>query len=544
MSEPTANLFGRVRDWWQRVRGGGGAGARDRRRWAPYGFLLAVILFLATASAYVVTRRLDVYVQVGAALTLLSVLAGILLDPALVRRALTGRQARYGGNAVLISLAFLGILVVVNYLAYANPLRADLTEDQEFSLSPETLLTLSGLQSPVQIIGFYGSSLRGSQENIRPLLDSYRANSDNLVSYEFMGDPDAEPIAARRYGVTRDGSLVVIIGEASEVVPFPSEEEITSALIRLANPADRKIYFLTGHGERDIEETGEGGVSDVRAALEAKNYEVGTLNLLVETEVPEDALAVIVAGPTFPLTQGEADLLTGYLDGGGSLVLLQQPRAETRFGSAEDPLEAYLAQTWGIALNDDLVIEPGSQNAVWAIAFSYTRHAITTRMQNVVAVLPSARSLTVSPLEDVSLTQTPLAFTSEFAWGETDLSFAETGIAPSQDQEGETSGPLALAAVADNGVTGSRVVVFGDADFAANRFFSQLGNGDLIINSIDYAAGQENLISLTPRPATQRFVIPPSTQALGLIILTTVGLMPGAVVVLGVWVWWQRRRRL
>jgi hypothetical protein len=71
-----------------------------------------------------------------------------------------------------------------------------------------------------------------------------------------------------------------------------------------------------------------------------------------------------------------------------------------------------------------------------------------------------------------------------------------------------------------------------------------LGNGDLIINSIDWAAGQENLISLTPRPATQRFVVPPSTQALALIILTTVGLMPGAVVVLGVWVWWQRRRRL
>jgi ABC-type uncharacterized transport system involved in gliding motility auxiliary subunit len=543
MSESKPNLFNRVRGWWRRVRGGGEREARDWRRWAPYGYLLAVILLLATASIYAINRRFDAYVQVSAALTLLAVSGAILAHPALVRRALTGRQARYGSNAALISLAFLGILIVVNYLAYANPLRADLTEDQDFSLAPETLLTLSGLQSPAHIIGFYSSSLRGSQESIRPLLDSYRVKSDGLVTYEFI-DPDAEPIPARQYGVTRDGSMVVIIGEASEVVQFPSEEEITSALVRLANPEDRKVYFLTGHGERDIEETGEGGISEVRAALEAKNYEVAALNLLVEGEIPADALAVIVAGPNIPLTQPEAVLLAGYVDDGGSLVLLQQPRVETRFGSEPDPLETYLDQTWGIALDDDLVIEPRSQNALWAIAFSYTRHDITTRMQNVAAVLPSARSVTVTLLDDFAVTQTPLAFTSDFAWGETDMGFVDTGIAPSQDAEAEASGPLALAAVADNSSTGGRVVVFGDADFASNLLFYQLGNGDLIINSIDWAAGQENLISLTPRPATQRFVVPPSTQALALIILTTVGLMPGAVVVLGVWVWWQRRRRL
>jgi ABC-type uncharacterized transport system involved in gliding motility auxiliary subunit len=540
MSESKASLLERLRRWWKRVRGE--VGTRDHRRWAPPTYLLALVLLLVTASTYAVTRRFDIYVQVGAALTLLAILGGILLDPALVRRALTGRQARYGSNALLISLAFLGILAVVNYLAYANPARADLTEDREFSLAPETLLTLSELQSPAHIIGFYSSNALGSQDNIRPLLDSYRDKSNGLVTYEFI-DLEADPVAARQYGVTRDASIVVVIGDASEVVTSPSEQEITSALVRLANPEDRKVYFLTGHGERDIEQTDESGISQVRADLEAKNYQVDTLNLLTDPHVPEDALAVIVAGPTFPLTQQEADLLASYVDGGGSLVLLQQPRAETRFGDAPDPLETYLAQTWGISLDDDLVIEPGSQNALWAIAFSYTQHAITTRIQNVAAVFPSARSLTVSPVQDPTVDQTPLAFTSNFAWGETDLSFVNTGIAPSQDPASEAGGPLALAAVAENSTSHARVVVFGDADFASNRFYVELGNGDLIINSIDWAAGQENLISLTPRPSTQRFVVPPSSQVLALIILTTVGLMPGAVVVVGVAVWWQRRRR-
>jgi ABC-type uncharacterized transport system involved in gliding motility auxiliary subunit len=543
MSEPSSNLRERVRAWWGRVRGGGSPQARDRRRWAAVGYLVAVVALLATGAYYAVSRLPDLYVQLGAALTVLALLAAILLDPGLVRRALTGRQARYGGNALVISLAFLGILAVVNYLAYANPVRADLTEDQDFSLAPETRLLLSELQAPAHLIGFYSPDSRGSQESLQPILDAYRIYSDGLVTYEFV-DPVADPLAAREYGVTRDGSLVVAIGDASEVVAFPSEQEITSALVRLANPEDRKVYFLIGHGERDIEETGDSGFSEVRGALEAKNYDVATLNLLVDPQIPEDALAVVVAGPTLPLTAEEGQLLSTYLDGGGALVLLQQPRVETRFGDTSDPLETYLSETWGITPADDLVIEPRSQNFIFAIAFSYADHAITSRMQNLAAYFPAARSLTVTPLADSSVSQTSLAFSSEYAWGETDLGFLDTQTQPEFDEANDTAGPLALAAVAENLTAGSRVVVIGDSDFASNQYFYQLGNGDLIVNSIDWAAGQENLISLTPKPATQRLVVPPSTQVMALIVLTTVGLMPGSVVVLGVWVWWTRRRRM
>jgi ABC-type uncharacterized transport system involved in gliding motility auxiliary subunit len=443
----------------------------------------------------------------------------------------------------VISLAFLGILVIVNYLAYANPVRADLTEDQNYTLAPETLLAVSDLQSPVEIIGFYSSELRGSQENLRTLLDSYRVASDMTIDYRFV-DTYADPVSVSQFGVTRDGSVVVAIGGASEVIPFPSEQEITSAIVRLANPEDRKVYFLTGHGERDIEEAGEAGFSQVREALESKNYEVAPLNLLVDPQVPEDALAVIVAGPTFPLGQEEVDLLAAYLEQGGALVLLQQPRVETRFGDAPDPLESYLTESWGITLADDLVVEPRSQNFLNAIAFSYAEHPITTRMQNLAAVFPAARSITVTPTESATLTQTRLAFSSEYSWGETDLGFLDTQTLPEYAEGDETLGPLTLAAVAEEGMTGARVAVVGDVDFGSNRYFLQLGNGDLLVNSIDWTSGQESLISLTPKPATQRFVVPPSSEVLALIILTTVVLMPGAVVVLGVWTAWQRRRRV
>jgi ABC-type uncharacterized transport system involved in gliding motility auxiliary subunit len=65
----------------------------------------------------------------------------------------------------------------------------------------------------------------------------------------------------------------------------------------------------------------------------------------------------------------------------------------------------------------------------------------------------------------------------------------------------------------------------------------------LLINSIDWAAGQESLISLTPKETTQRFVVPPSRQVALLIALVTVIGIPGAVVALGVSTFVRRRRQ-
>jgi ABC-type uncharacterized transport system involved in gliding motility auxiliary subunit len=516
---------------------------RDLRPLALPAYGLGLVALLATAGWYAVNRAFDVYVRIGLIVAVLAVAAGILVDPERVRRALTGRQARYGSNALLISLAFLGILVVVNYLAYANPVRSDLTEDQEFTLTPETLLTISRLPGPVVVKGFYSPELESSRQTAQRLFDQYRIHSDGKLSYEFI-DPYENPVAANDLGVTRDGSVVVIYGEASEVVLFPDEQGITSALVHLANPEARKVYFLTGHGEMDSEGVDDYGLSQLRQALESKNYEVGTVNLLVDSAVPEDALAVVMAGSTHPVSEEEAALLQEYVEAGGALVVLMQPRAETEFGTADDPLAAYLSETWGIGIDDDLVVEPNSSNFLVAVSFRYGSHAITERLGNLASVFPAACSLTLSPDPDGRRSLTGLVFTSDNAWGETDLGFLDTQDLPEFTEGADPEGSLALAVAGESTSVEGRVAVICDADFATNAIFTQLANGDLVVNTVDWAAGQEGLIDLTPKPSTSRYVVPPSVQATGLIILTTVVLLPGAVVVLGVYVWWSRRRRV
>lgn len=509
-----------------------------RTRLAPVAYALAGVALLATAGWAIVNRQLDVYVQVGLGAAIVLAAAGALLDPVRLRAALGGRQARYGSNAVLVSLAFAGILAVLTYLAITNTRQLDLTEDKAYTLTTESQLVLAGLAQPVELIGFYTPEASASRDAIRPLLEQYRLGGGGKLSYRFV-DPRSDPVSADRYGVTRDGSVVVAMGEASEVTSIATEKDITEALVRLANPEARKVYFLVGHGEHDLQSAEAAGFSQVRAALESKNYEVATLSLVSQASVPDDARAVIIAGPTIAIPQAEVDRLSAFLAEGGSLVVLVDPVLSQAEGMDGDALLPYLADAWGVEVRPDLIVDLRSDQPLAAVADQYASHPITERLGNLVSYFPGARSL---GLAEEAQTMVPLVITGSDSWGKAD---PETMTGGSLDfvPEADTAGPLTIVVVGEQSDRKARLAVFGDSDFASNADFFSYANGDLLINTIDWASRQESLISLTPKQSTPRFVTPPTAQAVGLIFLVTVIVIPGAVVAAGMYVWFSRRRR-
>lgn len=510
-----------------------------RTRLAPVAYALAGISVLATAGWAIVNRQFDATVQVGLGLAIVLAAAGALLDPARLRAVLGGRQARYGSNAVLVSLAFAGILAVLTYLAITNTKQLDLTEDKQYTLTTETQLVLAGLKDPVELIGFYTPDASASRDAIRPLLDQYRLSGGGKLSYRFV-DPRSDPVSADRYGVTRDGSVVVAMGEASEVTSFATEKDITEALVRLSNPEARKVYFLVGHGERDLQSAEAAGFGQVRAALESKNYEVANLNLVSQAGVPDDARAVVVAGPTIAIPQAEVDRLKAYLAQGGSLVVLLDPVLTQADALRGDALVPYLKEVWGVEVRPDLIVDLRSDQPLAAVADQYASHPISERLGNLVSYFPGARSLALT--EGAALTMLPLVITGSDSWGKAD---PETLAGGSLDfvPESDNAGPLTIVVVGEQATQKARLAVFGDSDFASNADFFSYANGDLLVNTIDWASRQESLISLTPKQSTPRFVTPPTAQAVGLIFLLTVVVIPGVVVAAGVYVWLSRRRR-
>jgi ABC-type uncharacterized transport system involved in gliding motility auxiliary subunit len=234
------------------------------------------------------------------------------------------------------------------------------------------------------------------------------------------------------------------------------------------------------------------------------------------------------------------DAISAYLQKGGGVVVMEDPTVVTNSGASADPLADYLSNTWGISLDNDIIVDTNSQSGFEAIAASYGSSTITDKLLQTVSIFPNARSLQLkAPNSDI--TQVALVQTGPQSWGEMDLAALKTK-GPTFDPKVDRAGPLTIAATAQSAQMNSRVVVFGNSSFGRNLNFGAYANGKLLVNSIDWASQQGNLINLTPRTPSTSFLVPPSALVMNAIALSSILLLPALFVVAGGVVWFSRRR--
>jgi ABC-type uncharacterized transport system involved in gliding motility auxiliary subunit len=506
-------------------------------------FFLGLMRGLLSMQVFTGLQATDInrYLAVSGGLIILGLAAYAIMEPDRVRRFFTGRQARYGSNALIMSIAFLGILIVGNILAFQNPLKIkDLTEDKVNTLSPELVTALGKLPQKVTATAFF--SQNSPTDTADKLLSNIKANSKGKFDYQFI-NPDRDPQAAKNAGITGDGKILLQMGDHKEIVAGASETEILKGILRLLNPGNNVVYFVTGHGERDIQQGGDASMARAKTTLENKNYTVKPLNLLADNKIPGDASVIVIAGPVKPVSDNEVKLLKEYLDKGGSLIVMEDPLPLTQYGDAKDPLADMLAQDWGITFDNDIVIDLNSpQPTTAAAAFYDNSHPVTVNMNNLVTFFPFTRSLKLAKSTD-KVTLTSLVQTNERSWGETDFKSLTQGGGQVGLDPGEVQGPLTLAVAGQNTTTKGRVVVFGTSAFAVDTNFDAYGNGDMFVNSVDWTAEQENLANINPKTPTERtFKVPGQFQWIA-ILLGSVFIIPGLVVFAGVSTWLSRRRQ-
>jgi ABC-type uncharacterized transport system involved in gliding motility auxiliary subunit len=506
--------------------------------------LLGIVRGLVAVQAFTVANvdRLNQAIIVAVGITIVAIAVYAIIEPERVRHFITGRQARYGSNALVMTVAFVLILGLVNVL-FTNPKfnlnrTRDVTENKTNTLAPETMAALKSLPEIVTATAFFSAS---DPTSASELLNKVKNNSNGKFDYKFV-NPDLNPQAAMEAGITGDGKILLQMGDKSAIVAAATEQEMLKGLLRLLNPNSSVIYFLTGHGERDMQESGDTSMTRAASTLRSKNYSVKPLNLLADNKIPEDARVIVIAGPTKPVSADEVKLLKEFTDKGGSLIVMEDPTALTDFGTEGDPLAEMLSKDWGINFDNDVVIDLNSASPTIATAASYdTSHPVTVNMNNLVSFYPFTRSLSVSdPGNGDIITQ--LVRTNDRSWGETDFAtLAQGGQVGRSDNE--TLGPLTLAVAGEDPNTKARLVVFGTSEFASDQIFDRLGNGDMFVNSVDWAAEQENLASITPKNTTERSYNPPSQLYGIMIFLTSIFLIPGLIVLGGASTWFSRRRQ-
>jgi ABC-type uncharacterized transport system involved in gliding motility auxiliary subunit len=347
----------------------------------------------------------------------------------------------------------------------------------------------------------------------------------------------------------------------NEKATSDGEQEMTNALIKVVQGRQPKVYFTQGHGEKDTASSDRGGYNAISGALTSGNFVVDKIVLAQATAVPADADVVIVAGPKTDFLGPEIDLLKSYLARGGKVLLLLDPVIK-----ADQPQPAglqALLKDWGIEAGNDVVLDVsgmgkliGTDESV-PVAASYPSHAITDNFQLLTAY-PLARSM--SPIEGGANGRTAqrIVETSRSSWAETNLK-GLNGSEPAKLDEADKKGPVSLAAAVSGGATATppaeaskdanaanakkpetRIVAFGDSDFASNAALGVQGNRDLFLNAVNWLAQQENLIAIRPKDPEDRRITLTSDQERRIFYLTVL-IVPGLVLLAGVQTWWRRR---
>ena len=391
---------------------------------------------------------------------------------------------------------------------------------------------------PVQVQAFFSSQI--SPDAAKNLLDTYKYYGKGKFDYQ-MVDPNANPIQAQQAKITRDGTIVFTLQGRTEQVTSVAEMDFTSAILRLTNPGKRSVYFLTGHGEADVDPQAAASLSQLNATLTAKNYTVGTLNLLSDPKVPDQTLAVVIAGPLANLSDQEVKILKTYLDAGGGLVYLSEPPYFMKSAGQPNPFDQYITQNWGVDFGNNIIVDPDVQPPSVTYAKTFGTHPITSKLNNLAVFFPTAHSVNPAKNIPANISQTVLVKTSENAWGETDLANLDKAIA--FDPKTDLPGPVSVAIAATDQTSNAKIVVIGDVIFATDKSFQSYGNSDVIINAIDWVAKQDNLLNLTPKNVTNRSLVPPQGLTIGLILLVVVFVIPGLVILMGIANWFQRRSK-
>jgi len=519
-----------------------------RRESHPYTRLLSVTGLIILVVGLVVMLLLP-QIKLAAwgvmALGVVLLVAALVLDFRRVSGALTGRRGRLGAGTTLMASLFVGITVLINGISVTAFQRFDTTRLAQFTLTQETKDVLTKLDEPVKAICFFVPSKDqyGLTAYAESLLVEYQTYTKDL-KIEVV-DPDEHPDRARQYQIVEYQSVVFESGDRHRIVPpsqiiqfsdqgvpqqVEAEHAFTSALLEVTGVAQKKVYFVTGHGEASL----DGNYSTVLRGLRDDLYIVDTVNLLTDPTIPADTSVLVLAAPQKPLSSTEVDAISKYLEDGGQALILTNPDYPDGLNELLAPYAVQLGQgtvidrASSVAPRKDMPLVTAQRNY-----FSQTLGiAMTTYFPGAVGVLPV----------DTETEYPPLVYTTTDSWLQKDFDSTKD---PVFNKDTDVQGPIAIgvviaAAKSDQQKKLTRLIVIGDSDFASNEHFSQVNNGDLFLDSVSWLAEETQLISIHRAALPFRRLAVRPEQA-NFITYSGLALPPVLVLLIGAIVWWYRR---
>ena len=464
--------------------------------------ILSVVVSLVLL-VLVPNSRIFSYILLGLGFALLTM--SLVVSRRRLAASVTGRQGRYGANTILMILAFLAIVAILNFVAFDNPARLDVTSTKQFSLAPRTVEILQNLEQDIEAIAFFDETdelQKESVEAVENMLHAFAINSDRF-SYDVV-NLDVEPARARDYRVNQHGQVAFVnsdppegdgtpvfevvfgaihipgdptVGQADQFFANPElepqtgqviesdrnslEQRFVTPLLQVSGSGEKTVFFLTGHGERNsVSPTEENGYLLAAELLRSEGYRVETLDLQTKTLVPRQTgetqdeplnenevspTLIVVAGPQKNLLPDEEEVLSQYLKDGGRMLLLLDPETP-------DSFRAFL-EKWGLSLGKGNIIDQEEFIGEERTPFisQYNPNVVLTETLGR-TFFPGVTSITAGEEipsvqvegQEIPLVEfTVLAATSSNSW------LIEDANRTDPDEDIDTRGPLFIVVLAD-----------------------------------------------------------------------------------------------
>jgi ABC-type uncharacterized transport system involved in gliding motility auxiliary subunit len=515
----------------------------------------SLVLFVtAGITAYLVSGTPLLW-QVSLALAAACFAGGAWIGRGSIKHSFSRRTTRYGLNSLLMTGVVLAIVVTLNLIAMNHDVKIDVTKNKLNTLSDQTVKVLKGLSREVRLRTFINPMQKSEFERV---FDKYAFYSKHIKK-EFV-DVDKDPMAVKKYDIKTVGTVVVESDTRSAKVENLSgpddpklEEKLTNAIIQVEKGEKKKIYFVTGHGERLINDNSREGYTGMRDTLGVGRFLVEEINLVEKDKIPADAEILVIAGPRKDFINHELTELENYLRRGGKLLVMLEP-------DSTKTIQPFLAKH-GVAWNQrKAVVE---RNRLQQLAQGNPLTPIVTTYDRSHEITRDAREMSIfaiaTPVEKAAKIPDGLTVTSLFSTSPASFESNVEGNQLKLNEKADRKGPLSLALAITGKATDAkapapaegeaekkgpefRMVVVGDSDFAANGLRTFGLDADLFQNMLSWLAKEEDLIAIRPKAADEStFDI--TEQRMRIITFASCILMPFFMMISGISVWLTRRRK-
>lgn len=438
---------------------------------------------------------------------------------------------------IIFIILFSSIIGLLAWLSHQYSFESDWTANNRNTLAPASIKLLEQIPAPVTITTFIPEgNLLSNRQYIQKLVEKYKKYKAD-ITLEIM-NPDIAPDKVRQMKVTNYGEVVVEYLGRNEHINQLTEKTLSNTLQRLLRQGERKLLYVSGHGERKPYGQANFDWKNFSEKLKSKGISSEILKLHETPDIPQ-ADAIVIASPQVNFLPGEVKLLMNYVKQGGNLLWVQEP-GKSMYGLKP------LADLLGISFYPGTIVDPTTQimnvkDPTFALITSYPAHAITRDFQYM-SIFPKAAGIIHAAVKP-QWHATPFLKTVARSWSETSILKGTIDY----NQDSDIIGPLTIGLALERkdekeqaGSKNQRIVILGDGDFLSNTYLGNQGNLNIGSNIINWISNDDNLIDIpdSSSPDSQITITNLGGALIGLFFLIV---LPLALLISGVLIWFKRR---